>query len=79
MMVSDVPLGQLLEEYERQCAVSNEVIAAHPLDEAGKHDGWPAGGATLRWMLIHMVEETARHAGHLDAIRELLDGTKGYY
>jgi len=29
-------------------------------------------------MLIHMVEETARHAGHLDAIRELLDGTKSY-
>ena len=30
-------------------------------------------------MLIHMLEETARHAGHLDAIRELLDGTKGYF
>jgi hypothetical protein len=30
-------------------------------------------------MLIHMVEETGRHAGHLDAIRELLDGVKGYY
>jgi hypothetical protein len=30
-------------------------------------------------MLLHMLEETARHAGHLDAIRELLDGTKGYY
>jgi hypothetical protein len=30
-------------------------------------------------MLIHMVEETARHAGHLDAIRELLDGQKSYY
>jgi hypothetical protein len=30
-------------------------------------------------MLIHTVEETARHAGHLDAIRKLLDGRKGYY
>jgi hypothetical protein len=30
-------------------------------------------------MLIHMVEETARHVGHLDLIRELLDGLKGYY
>jgi Protein of unknown function (DUF664) len=30
-------------------------------------------------MLIHMVEETARHAGHLDTIRELIDGPKGYY
>jgi hypothetical protein len=30
-------------------------------------------------MVIHMVEETARHVGHLDAIREILDGRKGYY
>jgi hypothetical protein len=79
MMVAGVPLAQLLAEYERQCAVSNKVIAGHPLDEQGKHPDFPAGAATLRWMLIHMVEETARHAGHLDAIRELLDGTKSYY
>ena len=32
----------------------------------------------LRWILVHMVEETARHAGHMDAIRELLKGEKGY-
>jgi hypothetical protein len=29
--------------------------------------------------MLHMVEETARHAGHMDAIRELLDGRKGHY
>ena len=37
-----------------------------------------SAAATLRWMLIHMVE-TVKHVGHLDAIRELLDGEKGYY
>jgi uncharacterized damage-inducible protein DinB len=79
MVVPGVPLARLLAEYASQCAVSNEITAAHPLDETGKHPGFEAGGATLRWMLIHMVEETARHAGHLDAIRELLDGQKGYY
>lgn len=79
MMVSGTLLAQLLEEYKRQCAVSNEIIAAHPLAEAGQHPDFAAAAATLRWMLIHMVEETARHAGHLDAIRELLDGQKGYY
>jgi uncharacterized damage-inducible protein DinB len=79
MMVSGTPLAQLLEEYARQCAISNEIIADHPLDETGKHPGFAAAAAMLRWMLIHMVEETARHAGHLDAIRELLDGQKGYY
>ena len=79
MMVSGTPLGQLLEEYARQCAISNEIIAGHRLDEVGTHPDFSAAAATLRWMLIHMVEETARHAGHLDAIRELLDGQKGYY
>ena len=37
------------------------------------------GEATLRWILLHMLEETARHAGHLDLIREMLDGETGYY
>jgi uncharacterized damage-inducible protein DinB len=79
MMVEGIPLAQLLEEYERQCAVSNEIIAAHRLDEAGSHPDFGSASGSLRWMLIHMVEETARHVGHMDTIRELLDGQKGYY
>ena len=79
MMVDAVPLSRLLEEYEQQCAVSNEIVAAHSLDDVGTHPDFGAAAATLRWMLIHMVEETARHVGHLDAMRELLDGQKGYY
>jgi hypothetical protein len=34
-------------------------------------------GRDLRWVLLHMIDETARHAGHVDATRELLDGTTG--
>jgi hypothetical protein len=34
-------------------------------------------GLTLRWMLAHLLEETARHAGHADIVRELVDGTTG--
>jgi hypothetical protein len=79
MRVDGLPLAQLLEEYDRQCAASNEIIAAHSLDDVGKHPDFRASAASLRWILIHMIEETARHAGHADAIRELLDGTKGYY
>ncbi|MFJ8646488.1 DinB family protein [Streptomyces sp. NPDC093546] len=79
MKVEGVPLARLLEEYERQCEVSNEIVAAHALEETGRHPDFRSGRASLRWMLIHMVEETARHAGHLDAMRELLDGQKGYY
>ena len=79
MMVEGIPLAQLLDEYEQQCVVANEIIAAHSLDEVGKHPDFDSAAATLRWMMIHMVEETARHVGHLDAIRELLDGETGYY
>jgi hypothetical protein len=73
------PLPTLLEEYARQCARTNEIIAAHDLDEPGRHPGHRSAAASLRWMIIHMIEETARHAGHLDTVRELLDGRRGYY
>ncbi|MGW7360707.1 DinB family protein [Streptomyces sp. NPDC054802] len=79
MRVDGIPLARLLDEYAQQCAVSNEIIAAHSLDEAGRHPDFRSGAASLRWMLIHMVEETSRHAGHMDTMRELLDGQKGYY
>ena len=77
--VGDTPLEQLLDEFERQCAVSNEIVAAASLDDRGKNTEYHADGLTLRWMLMHMVEEVARHVGHLDILREQLDGTKGYF
>jgi hypothetical protein len=79
MRVDGVPLADLIADYERQCEISNEIIAAHDLDQVGANRDYEVGGATLRWMVIHMIEETARHLGHLDAIRELLDGATGYY
>lgn len=78
-LVAGMPLAQLLEEYEHQCARSNEIIIASSLDAVGQHPDFGSAAATLRWMLIHMVEETGRHVGQMDTIRELLDGEKGYY
>jgi hypothetical protein len=75
-MVHGVPLTRLLDEFQAQCAQSNEITVAHALDDVGKQ---PDYAPTLRWIMIHMVEETARHVGHLDTVRELLDGQKGYY
>jgi hypothetical protein len=79
MIVDDVPLSRLLTEYDEQCAVSRQIVAEHSLDDVGRNTDIEAGAASLRWMVLHMLEETARHVGHLDAIRELLDGRKGYY
>ena len=37
----------------------------------------PGPPVSLRWVLMHLLEETARHAGHADILRELIDGTTG--
>ncbi|MFD6415160.1 DinB family protein [Streptomyces sp. NPDC060194] len=73
------PLPRLLAAYEAQCARSDEIVAAASLDDTGRHPDYRSAGANLRWMLIHLIEETGRHAGHADIVRELLDGAKGYY
>src|SRR5262249_1948521 len=72
--------------YREEIARANAIIAATPLDAlARRRDprrgtwGWPeaAQPVTLRWIILHMIEETARHARHLDTARELLDGRTG--
>ncbi len=73
----DFPLPQLLTEYAEQSARYRELAAATPLDQ--KSVGTIRNGlrVDLRWILHHLVEETARHNGHLDILREMLDGTTG--
>jgi uncharacterized damage-inducible protein DinB len=70
-----IPLDQLIAEYEAECQRSRDVVAKLDLDATGTTaKGQPVN---LRWVLIHMIEETGRHAGHLDLLRELLDGSTG--
>jgi uncharacterized damage-inducible protein DinB len=61
--------------YRRACAAADEVIEATDLDDLGT--AWFGDQVSMRWVLIHLVEETARHAGHLDIARELVDGATG--
>jgi Protein of unknown function (DUF664) len=58
---------------------SDATIEALPLDATGEVPWWPPEHrrTTLRTVLLHMCVETARHAGHADIIRELIDGTAG--
>jgi hypothetical protein len=67
--------------YRRECQLSNEVLQSVDLQAPLRGDhglDWPDEPITdVRWVALHMIEETARHAGHLDAVRELLDGTTG--
>jgi uncharacterized damage-inducible protein DinB len=50
-------------------------VRTHDLDDRACQPGCET--TTLRWILIHMIEETARHAGQVDVLRELTDGATG--
>lgn len=65
----------VLAFYGRARAAADRVIAEHDLDFLGK--SWSGEAVSLRWVLVHMIEETARHAGHIDIVRELIDGMTG--
>jgi uncharacterized damage-inducible protein DinB len=69
-------LAGMLTRYADQCEVSRRSIEGHSLDEPGRHPVVEVD-IPLRWILMHMIEETARHNGHLDAMRELIDGVRG--
>jgi len=72
----DEPIEDLVAAYATACERSRAAVAGRDLDELGANpDGDPP--FTLRYVYVHMIEETARHLGHLDILRELLDGTTG--
>jgi hypothetical protein len=69
-------LDGVLAGYAEQCARSRDLARGLALDTvAAKRRA--GAEVTLSWILIHMIEETARHNGHLDTIRELIDGVTG--
>jgi uncharacterized damage-inducible protein DinB len=61
--------------YQQEISRSREIVAGASLDDLGKNE--ERGPRSLRWIMVHMIEETARHAGHADILRELTDGAIG--
>jgi uncharacterized damage-inducible protein DinB len=79
VLADDETLAGIQEQYEDASARTDEVIAS--IDDLGRRVPLPEApwypdpeGCTVRWILLHLIEETARHAGHADIIREALDG-----
>ena len=71
-----LPADVVFGLYRDQCERANATVAATPLSAPprGRHPGDPAGEiCDLRQIILHMIEETARHGGHLDIARELAD------
>ena len=72
------PLDELLDRYRAAIARSTATVAAASnLDQLAAVPDAHARQPSLRWILLHMIEETARHAGHLDLLRESIDGLVG--
>ncbi len=72
-------LSSLSDELGEQAERTRAVVEAHALSDIGQPgERWDgADPATLERVLFHVLQEYARHAGHLDIVRELLDGTTG--
>ncbi|MEO9329562.1 DinB family protein [Gordonia aurantiaca] len=70
---------EILGLYRRACDHADETICALDLGTVGQVAPWPPDRrrVTLHQILVHMVAETSRHAGHADIVRELIDGTVG--
>src|SRR5690349_381303 len=67
---------EVLDDDRRACAAARAAAARFRLDDAVPHPR--LGRVSLRWIYVHMIEETARHAGHADILREQTDGTTGF-
>jgi hypothetical protein len=65
----------VVADYREQIAASNKIMGSFDLDAPC---AWSEmADQNLRWVALHMIEETARHAGHADIIRETIDGSRG--
>jgi uncharacterized damage-inducible protein DinB len=71
----DETTAGILAFYDRACAAADRVVSELSIEDTGT--AWFGDLVTLRWVMVHMVEEDARHAGHMDIIRELIDGATG--
>ncbi len=65
----------ILAFYQQEIARSREIVAEADLDDHARRED--RRDYTLRWIMVHMIEETARHVGHADILREQTDGAAG--
>jgi uncharacterized damage-inducible protein DinB len=70
----ELNINRAVAAYRERAIATDAIARSIPLTQTGT--GW-GEGKDLRFVLLHLINETARHAGHADATRELLDGTTG--
>ncbi|WP_329122592.1 DinB family protein [Streptomyces sp. NBC_01465] len=73
----DETTADIVALYGRARAAADLAVNEVGLDGLGT--SWDGETVSMRWVLVHMIEETTRHAGHMDIVRELIDGATGDY
>jgi hypothetical protein len=74
--VDTAGVEEALRTWRAECDRARAVIEGRGLDDTGREEnGEPV---SLRWILVHMIEEYSRHNGHADLLRERIDGEVGY-
>ena len=73
----DETFAVLSLRYRQTFGRSNAIAASLPLDRTVAVNSVAFGAVSLQWVLYHMLEETARHLGHADIIRQSIDGATG--
>lgn len=77
ILADDESIESVVAFFEKEIALSDQIIAA----QANLDRVIDAGGrrTSVRWVLLHLIEEIGRHAGHADILRELIDESTGYF
>lgn len=73
---ADADFAADLDVWREECAVSRAVVAAHDLDDTARPLDWYED-VDLRWLVLRMIGEYAQHCGHVDLLREGIDGRTG--
>lgn len=72
-LTSDDTVAGIVELYSSACSRSRSALGRYDsLDHVAAGPSFGVGPVNLRWILVHMIDETARHAGHLDLLRDCL-------
>jgi uncharacterized damage-inducible protein DinB len=70
----ETSVADAIVAYRNACARTNEIARDMQPEDPCRGEA----GFSVRWVLVHLIEETARHAGHADITRELIDGKTGF-
>ena len=74
---ADADVAASFAAWQTECELARQAVAAAPSLDVLAARPTRLGAASLRWILVHMIEEYARHNGHADLLRERIDGATG--